>query len=102
MKKALAKGEIRIQGLETAAWTVTSSGGLLVQVDKDLLDEITQAYYNVELVNKYHAHILDMSAGVLSALGGVENTRARYMQLLGNTLNVLEPKLQAIVQRKTK
>jgi hypothetical protein len=99
MQTVLPKSEVTIEGFETAAWSVVSSSGLLVQTDTKTLEEITEAYSSIELANKYHDQIVEMSMGVASAIGGVEQSRAKYIALLGQTLSGLEPKLKAIVDR---
>jgi len=100
MRQVVENNKILIQGLEATAWNVVSSGGLLVQVEQKTLEEITEVYYLVERAGKYQSEILDMSAGVRSALAGVGETRTQYMELLHETLNLLEPKLKSIVERR--
>ncbi len=102
MRKVMASNQIPIEGLETSAWTVVSSGGLLAQVEKGTLSKITETYYLVDLANRYHSQVLDMSNGLLSVIGGVDETRKQYLVLLGNTLNVLEPKLKDFGESQSK
>jgi hypothetical protein len=99
MQKMLAQNQVTIEGFEIAAWNVVSGSGLLVQADTATLQEITEAYYSVELSNRYHDQIVEMSMGIASAIGGVENSRAKYTALLGQRLGQLEPELKAIVDR---
>jgi hypothetical protein len=100
MREAMKSGQIRIEGFEATAWSVVASGGLLVQMEPQTLEDITGIYYLIELAGKYHSHILDMATGVLSALGGVEHTRAQYLELLKGTLDQLEPKLKNLIEKQ--
>lgn len=102
MQQLISKNEVTIEGFETAAWNVVSSSGLLVQAETKTLQEITEVYYLVEQSNKYHDQIVEMSIGMASAIGGVENSRKKYMGLLNQTLSELEPKLNTIVNREGK
>jgi hypothetical protein len=102
MQKVLKTNQVRIQGFETAAWNVVSSSGLLTQVDREALEEIIGVYHLVELANKYHAQIIDMSMGLASVIGGVEDSRKKYIGLLSQTLEELTPKLRVIVTQTAK
>jgi len=97
MRQAMGTGQVRIEGFESTAWNVVSAGGLLVQVEPKTLEDITGTYYLIELAGKYHSQLLDMTAGILSVLGGVEQTRTKYKALLAEVLDRLEPKLRTLV-----
>jgi|SRR5665213_2182164 len=99
MRELMKQNQVTIEGFETTAWNVVSGSGLMVQTQTATLQEITESYYLVETANKYHNQIVEMSMGIASAIGGVENSRAKYMMLLGTTLSELESKLNAIISR---
>lgn len=97
--KALLPTATTIEGFETDAWTVVSSSGLLIQTDAKALEEITEAYAMIQRANKYHDQIVEMSIGVASAIGGVGESRAKYLHLLDQTITELEPRLKTIAER---
>jgi uncharacterized protein YpmB len=100
MRNVMNENQVTIEGFETTAWNVVSGSGLLVQTETATLQEITETYYSIETANKYHNQIVDMSMGIQSVIGGVENSRAKYIGLLKNLLTELEPKLNEIITRE--
>lgn len=99
MQKALSPTSIPIEGLETAAWNVMSQGGLLTQLETRTLQEITSAYYEVELANRYRAQLMELTVGIGAAMDRAPVVRQQYSELLKATLADLAPKLKAIAAR---
>jgi hypothetical protein len=101
MRPALTASQITTETFETTAWNIVSSGGLLVQVEKNTLAQLAEIYYLIGLADKYQSQILDLSTGVASALGSSGQLRQQYMGFLKSTLDKLEPKLHDVLAKAT-
>jgi hypothetical protein len=99
MRQGLANNQIPTENLETTAWSIVSTGGLLVQVDQDTLGRIADIYYLIGLADKYRSQVIDLGTGLQAALAGSAQIRQQYLTFLGNTLDRLEPKLREILAR---
>lgn len=96
LRRNIAAGQVSSTSLETTAWGVVSTGGLLVQVDQETLAKLTDAYHLTMQAESYRSEIIQRSTGIVQALSGAGTTTQQYVQYLLNTLNELEPKLQAL------
>jgi hypothetical protein len=95
----LSEGQLSSETFETTAWSIVSTGGLLVQVDEATLGRIAEVYYLIGLAEKYHSQVLDLATGVSSALQGSGQLRQQYLGFFTRTLDRLEPKLREMLSR---
>ena len=100
MRPILVNGQVPTETFETTAWAIVLNGGLLVQVDKDTLGDIADAYYLIGVADKYHTNLIELSSGVAMALQASGELRQQYTRLLIDTLDKLEPKLQAVLAKE--
>jgi hypothetical protein len=99
-RQAFASNQTPVEDLETTAWNIVSSGGLLVQVEQETLGKLAEAYYLIEFANKQQAKLLELSVGIGSALQGAPQLRQQQIAFITNALDKLEPKLSELVAVK--
>lgn len=99
LRKNVQAGLIDSASLETTAWTVVSTSGLLSQMDQQTLAEVTDAYHLLNQAEAYRSEVLSRSIGITQALGGAEVITQQMMGYLVSTLDQLEPKLQALATK---
>jgi hypothetical protein len=94
----LQAGSIATSSLETTAWNVVSTGGLLVQMDQDTLGKVTDAYHLLGQAEAYRSEIVNRKIGIAAAIGGSDAITQQYIGHFNRTLDELEPKLRSLVE----
>jgi hypothetical protein len=97
MRHSMTNNQMPTENLETTAWSIVSTGGLLVQVDQDTLGRIADVYYLIGLADKYRSQVIELSTGLQSALAASPQLRQQYQAFLSGTLDKLEPKLREVL-----
>jgi uncharacterized protein YpmB len=97
MRDAFKMNRYPVNGLEVTAWNIVSSGGLLVQVDKDTLAKVANIYYIVGLANAHQARLLELNYGVAAAMQNAAQSRQEQVQFITNNIDALEPKLKELI-----
>jgi hypothetical protein len=99
MRQAIANKQITFEDFETTAWSIVSSGGLLVQTQQETLGKVAEIYYLIEFANKQRSKLLELSAGIAAALQNSQALRDQQIVIIGNALDRLEPKLTELIAR---
>lgn len=102
IRAGIDKGSSPTASLETTAWNVVSTGGLLSQMDENTLGEVANTYHLVAQAETYRSEIISRRIGIASALMEAEAVTNQYVQFLRRTLDQLEPKLRALLEKPTK
>jgi hypothetical protein len=96
MRQAIANGQMTIDEFQTAAWSIVSSGSLLVQVDQETIGSVAEIYYLIGLANKEQAQMLELTFGIAGSLSNAPQLLQQHIGYLKSDLDRLEPKLAAL------
>ncbi|MHC2539137.1 hypothetical protein [Bradyrhizobium diazoefficiens] len=99
LRQNLKTGQVATASLETTAWTVVSTSGLLAQMDQETLGEVADAYHLLGQAEAYRSEIVNRSTGITQALGGSGAVTQQYIGYLLVTLEQLEPKLHVLLAK---
>ena len=98
LRKLLAQGQMTTMGLQMSAWKVISEGGVLVQLDSELMGQITEVYNYTDTLNTLHGRIWDLSFGASAAMSSTPTIKPILLNNLSQGADSLEPKLDALIK----